>query len=139
MSPKRREKWGLGLVVLVYSVYYLLLREDPERGWPKWLELSLLGSSIFAVYGLGIFAFRHNGHPWMLQLWNLLHLLLIGFVFLARSYSRFVGPLPRMIWSIIGSTTEILVSPTLIVAMLLLCRLLVAGRVRDECQTAHHY
>lgn len=85
---------------------------DP-RQFIRWINILL-------IYIVGILVIRTMHPPWLLFTWNLIHIVLIGYLFLAAAYEQFIAPLPYGIRGSAAPIIEFLISPVFYMGMGLL-------------------
>ncbi|HMO32056.1 MAG TPA: hypothetical protein PKE07_03570 [Lacibacter sp.] len=113
---------GLLVLVLAYSLIRLFVYEPfvPLAPWVKTYRQELRWVNITLVYLVGIVVIRRLQVGWMLFLWNLVHLALIGYLVGAALYERFVAPMPYGIRGSAAPLIEFLISPVYYMALGLL-------------------
>jgi hypothetical protein len=73
--------------------------------------------NILLIYITGILVIRKMKPGWLLFTWNLVHIVLIAYLFLAVVYEQFVAPLPYGIRGSAAPIIEFLISPVFYMAM----------------------
>jgi hypothetical protein len=118
----RKEKkgyWaGLILILLIYCLFYLLFadRVDTIMIPRKWRHIIKFVTT-FTVYLIGSYHLGTQKKTWMLQLWHLIHLSLLGTIFCIGSYDWIFGMVSYPVKEIASSMQEFLISPMLYIAM----------------------
>lgn len=109
---------GLAGILLVYSLYYLLLRDTHIfYAVPRRLRHVYKFLSVVWVYGIGSSALEKMRALWMYGLWHAIHLILIAALLLIGGADWLSGSL-SFGWKHIGASIhELLISPVLYVAM----------------------
>lgn len=79
----------------------------------RWVNMSF-------VYVIGIFVIRKMTPAWLLFSWNIVHIVLMGYLMLAAAYEYFIAPMPYGIRGSAAPIIEFLISPVFYVAMGLL-------------------
>jgi hypothetical protein len=111
---------GLAGILFVYSLYYLLLRDNHEfYQVPRKFRHVYKFLSVVWVYGIGSWALEKMRALWMYELWHLIHLTLIGFLLGVGAFDWWTGGLSFGWKHIAASIHEILISPVLYTGMVL--------------------
>ena len=111
---------GLSGIVLVYSLYYLLLRDSGHfYAVPRKFRHVYKLLTVAWVYGIGSWSLERMKALWMYGLWHLVHLVLIGFLIVLGCIDWGIGGLPFGWKHIAASIHELLISPVLYVAMVI--------------------
>lgn len=122
MRPRlwhKRYLWiGLAGILLVYSLYYLLLRDNHLfYRIPRKFRHVYKFLTVVWVYGIGSWALEKMRALWMYGLWHAIHLILITALLMIGVADWLQGGLPFG-WKHIGASIhELLISPVLYVAM----------------------
>jgi hypothetical protein len=111
-----RNYWkGFIIIILAYSIVQLLFNDllsilplnfQVNRQFSRWL-------TIFFIYIVGTRVLKSTNEAWMLAIWHLIHLGLIGYLFLVASYEYTIAPVPYGIRSSVAPIIEFLISPVL--------------------------
>lgn len=115
------------LMVAVYSIFFLLVREPFVRYHlqiTRRLGHAILLGGIIVVYLIGVWGLRsvEPHERWLSTLWHLAHAVLIGLVAVLGLADIVSGGLPQR-WRMLAQTlSEALVSPVLYIVFLLLRR-----------------
>jgi hypothetical protein len=107
-------------IIVVYSVYYLFFEGYAHWNIPR--KMKHLGRvlSVIGVYGIGTLSLRNVADKWMMNLWHLIHTLLIVVLFLIGAYDWLVNMVSYPTKRFAASIHEFLISPVLFVGMWLL-------------------
>ena len=108
----------LPLYALLQLVYYL-----PESTLPGWMTVTGLSPVWFLlapVYLAGWWILGRTELRWLLPIWHIVHIALVGFALTALAYGRFIAPLPEGIAASVRPIVEFLISPILYLALGLL-------------------
>ena len=73
--------------------------------------------NIFFVYVIGIWVIRTMHVSWLLFIWNIVHVVMIGYLLLAAAYEYLIAPLPYGIRGSVAPIVEFLISPIIYMAM----------------------
>jgi hypothetical protein len=76
--------------------------------------------NITFVYVVGIMVIRTMHVNWLLFIWNIVHVVMIGYLLLAAAYEYLIAPLPYGIRGSVAPIVEFLISPIIYMAMGLL-------------------
>ena len=136
MTEKRKRRWaltlGLFVITVLYCVYYLGFVYGIFTRVPIRTRQILKFLFALAVYGAGWLALRRQVAEWMVKIWHLLYACGVGVLLLLGAYDWAIARLPASVRSVADAVQELLVSPLLFIAMLLLLRSLrVAGSEED--------
>lgn len=118
----RNKYFWLGLlgIVLVYSIYYLFLRDtDYFFNLPRKLRHVYKLASVVWVYAVGSWALHKFSPAWISQLWHFIHIVLLAFLITVGLIDWFVNGVPFLWKHLAASVHEILISPVLYVSMVL--------------------
>ena len=110
---------GFWIMVLAYTIVRLFFYE-PVVSMPAWVHQNrqlIRWMNVTFVYVVGIFVIRTMEERWLLYLWNLVHLLLIGYLFLASAYEYFIAPMPYGVRGSAAPIIEFLISPVFYIAL----------------------
>jgi len=114
-SSRRTFLIGFAGIVLVYSLYYLLVRDSQQfYHIPRKIRHVYKFLSVIYVYGIGMWALKkYSGAVWMIAVWHFVHLVLILFLLLIGFVDWFYIPLSFK-WKHLGASAhEFLISPVL--------------------------
>ena len=130
-KPKSQKFWllvSLSAMMLVYSIYFLLVREPfIQQHWPlnRKVRHVVQWVGILLVYAFGIVYFKKCPQQWQLQLWNILHWIFIPLLALLGLYDwATTNGLPIGLRLLAQSFGEALISPVFFVSIMLLQRLI---------------
>ena len=76
--------------------------------------------NITFVYVVGILVIRTMHVSWLMFIWNIVHVVMIGYLLLAAAYEYLIAPLPYGIRGSVAPIVEFLISPIIYMAMGLL-------------------
>jgi hypothetical protein len=131
MTEKRKRRWapalGLFVITVLYCVYYLGFVYGVFTRVPEKTRHVIKFLFVLAVYGAGWLALRRQVAEWMVKIWHLLYACGVGVMLLLGTYDWGIARLPASVRSIADAVQELLVSPLLFIAMLLLLRSLRAA------------
>ena len=116
MSLQDRTKWrfiaGLVAVALLYTLYMLYFDN------PRFLEASSRGvrhvirfSTILLTYGIGLLAFNRVYPAWLVQLWHIGYLGILGLLLLLGIYDFWTQNLSVPFRDFVIAVHEFLISP----------------------------
>ena len=112
--PKQYWK-GLAFVLLAYSVVQLISYQSffrlpaiilENKQLMRWMAIAL-------VYMVGCLVLKGTGVAWLQAIWNLIHLSLVGYLFLIGMYEYTIAPVPYGIRASVAPVVEFLISPLL--------------------------
>jgi hypothetical protein len=115
---------GLLILLPVYTLLQLLYYL-PEASLPRVigrLTLSPVWMVLPLAYAVGWLLLRRWDAPWVVAVWHLVHIALVGFAMSVLFYGRFIGPAPRGIADSIQPIVGFLISPILYLGLGLLHR-----------------
>jgi uncharacterized membrane protein YwzB len=111
-----RQYWkGLVFVLLAYTVVQLISYQSffrlpaiiqENRQLMRWMAIAV-------VYLVGCFVLKGTGVAWLLGIWHVIHLSLVGYLFLIGIYEYTVAPVPYGIRASVAPVVEFLISPLL--------------------------
>jgi hypothetical protein len=111
-----RQFWkGLVFILLAYTVVQLISYQSflrlptiiqENKQLMRWMAIAL-------VYSVGCLVLKANGVAWLLSIWHLIHLSLVGYLFLIGIYEYTIAPVPYGIRSSVAPVVEFLISPLL--------------------------
>ena len=126
MPGKKRNYIILGFIaiVLVYTLYYMLFVyvsyfNDIPR---KVRHVSRL-ISIIIVYGIGYYAFKKYDVKWLSSVWNFIYFVVVVMLLLVGIYDWTLGPASASIRNVAKTMHELLISPILYAALLIINRI----------------
>ncbi|MDO3644228.1 MAG: hypothetical protein ACTHMI_21785 [Mucilaginibacter sp.] len=126
MPGKKRNYIILGFIaiVLVYTLYYMLFVyvsyfNDIPR---KVRHISRL-ISIIIVYGIGYYAFKKYDVKWLSSVWNFIYFVVVVMLLLVGIYDWTLGPASASIRNVAKTMHELLISPILYAALLIINRI----------------
>lgn len=119
MRKRSTRFWiGLILIIVIYSLYNIYLVDvSYYQSIPRKLRHVGKLSVILMVYGTGTWALKDYFARWMLYLWHLLHLCIIGVLILIGLYDWSFGAISPALRNITGTLFEFLISPLIYLAM----------------------
>lgn len=114
---------GFLLIILVYSLYNIFLI-DSDFYWsiPRKMRHFNKLILILIVYGIGTYAMRKYTVYWMMQLWHLLHIIVIFSLVLIGVYDWYFHTVTLQLRNIANTFLEILISPMLYICIIILNR-----------------
>lgn len=107
------------ILLLVYTAVQLLYFNPPVK-LPVWvyrLKQPIRWTSITVVFVTGIFILRKVKESWMLFLWNLIHVVVIGYLLLLAAYEFLIAPVSYGLRASVEPIIEFLVSPIIYIGM----------------------
>jgi hypothetical protein len=115
---------GLLILLPVYTLLQLLYYL-PEASLPRFigrLTLSPVWIVLPLAYAVGWLLLRRWDAPWVVAVWHLVHIALVGFAMSVLFYGRFIGTVPRGIADSMQPIVGFLISPILYLGLGLLDR-----------------
>ena len=120
-SEKAKFAFGLILIILVYSCYYIFFSENENATFFSRKVRHLIQFSITVlVYLIGTFFLGKLEVNWMSYLWHLIHITGLGIITSIGCYDWFIAETALKVKLVAISIQEMLISPVLYVAMGLL-------------------
>ena len=110
---------GMLIMVLAYTLVQLLFYHPPVE-LPVWVQTYrqlIRWITITLVYVTGIFILRKGKEPWLLSLWNLVHIVVIAYLLLLAAYEYLIAPVPYGLRASVEPIVEFLVSPIIYIGM----------------------
>lgn len=110
---------GLIILLPVYTLLQLLYY-IPEASLPRFIGRLVLSPVWFVLplaYAVGWLLLRRWDAHWVVAVWHLVHIALVGFAMCVLLYGRFIGPVPRGIADSIQPIVGFLISPILYLAL----------------------
>ncbi len=120
LYKSERGKWigGLILIVLIYSLFYLLFADRYYTySIPRKVRHLIKFSTTIIVYLVGTFHLGQIKSKWMLQLWHFIHISLLLTITSIGIYDWTIGMVSYKTKEIAASMQEFLISPVLYFAM----------------------
>jgi hypothetical protein len=109
---------GFIVIVVVYSLYNLYLADVTYyRSISIKLRHVLKFLLILVIYGTGTFALKRYTPLWMMQLWHLIHIVIIVLLLMIGVYDWGVGKIPISFRNIADTLFEFLISPLIYIAV----------------------
>jgi hypothetical protein len=110
---------GMLLMVLVYTLVQLLFYHPPFAlpAWVQTYRQVFRWVTITIVYVTGIYVLKNSSEAWLLYLWNLVHLVVIGYLLLLAAYEYLIAPVPYGLRASVEPIVEFLVSPIIYIGM----------------------
>jgi hypothetical protein len=117
-TGKQRYLFGLIIIILIYSMFYLFFadRADTILIPRKWRHIIKFVTT-FIVYLVGTYHLGKRKNNWMLYLWHLIHVSLLGTITSIGAYDWIFGMVSYQVKEIAASMQEFLISPMLYIAM----------------------
>jgi hypothetical protein len=112
--PKKYWK-GLVFVLLAYTVVQLISYQSFFR-LPAFIQQNkqlMRWMAIAIVYLVGCLVLKGTGVVWLLGLWHMIHLSLVGYLFFIGIYEYTIAPVPYGIRASVAPVVEFLISPLL--------------------------
>jgi hypothetical protein len=100
----------------------------PAPLWLKEQRQLVRWGNIMFIYIIGILLIRKMDEAWMLWAWNVVHLLLLGYLLIAAFYEFLIAPLPYGLRASIAPIIEFLISPAYYVGLGLLYAFVKKGK-----------
>jgi len=120
LYKSERGKWigGLILILLIYSLFYLLFADRYYTySIPRKIRHLIKFSTTITVYLVGTFHLGQIKSKWMLQLWHFIHVSLLLTITSIGIYDWTIGMVSYKTKEIAASMQEFLISPVLYFAM----------------------
>lgn len=120
LYKSERGKWigGLILILLIYSLFYLLFADRYYTySIPRKVRHLIKFSTTITVYLVGTFHLGQIKSKWMLQLWHFIHISLLLTITSIGIYDWTIGMVSYKTKEIAASMQEFLISPVLYFAM----------------------
>lgn len=115
---KKRYILGLLAILVVYSIFNLLVGDSPDAyGIPRKLRHVLKFLTVGLVYAIGSLALKRTYDGWMLQLWHLVHIVLLFLLLVIGGWDWLIQPVSYTFKRLANSIQEFLISPVLYLAM----------------------
>lgn len=115
-----RNYWiGLIIMILAYTIVQLSFNTHiiPVPGWLLKHRQFFRWLNILFVYGIGILVIQKMSPGWLLFSWNLVHVVLMGYLAVAAAYEYFIAPMPYGVRGSAAPIIEFLISPVFYVIM----------------------
>ena len=114
---------GFIAITLVYSLYNIFLIDSSfywsiPRKFRHFNKLIL----ILIVYGIGTYALKKYTVGWMMQIWHLVHIIVIFSLVLIGMYDWYFHTVSLQLRNIANTFLEILISPMLYICIIILNR-----------------
>ena len=127
-SDKVRFIFGLIIIVLIYSLYYLYFVEHKNTLLiSRKIKHFITFSSTITVYFVGTFHLGKLKDTWMSTLWHIIHISGLFIIISLGLFDWFIGEISLNLRQFALSIQEILISPVLYFAMGLLNKSLKKG------------
>ena len=106
---------GFIVILLAYSVVQLMFNDllsilplnyQINRQFTRWL-------TIFFIYIVGSKVLKSTNESWMLAIWHIIHLGLIGYLLFVALYEYAIAPVSYGIRASVAPIIEFLISPVL--------------------------
>lgn len=111
-----RQYWkGLVFVLLAYTGVQLISYQSffrlpviiqENRQLMRWIAIAV-------VYLVGWMVLKGTGVAWLLGIWHVIHLSLVGYLFFVGLYEYAIAPVPYGIRASVAPVVEFLISPLL--------------------------
>ena len=121
--PKPASKYsyflvGLFIIIVIYSLYNIFLVDVTYyTEIPRKVRHVFKFTAILLVYGIGTYFLRKNSVSWMMQIWHVIHIVVIFFLLVIGLLDWSYGITNQQIRNIASTFLEILISPVLYVGM----------------------
>ncbi len=117
-SNQQRYFIGLSIIVLIYCLFYIFFadRADTILIPRKWRHVIKFSTTLI-VYLVGTSHLREQQNFWMLYLWHIVHISLLGTITCIGLYDWIFGMVSYQVKEIAASMQEFLISPMLYIAM----------------------
>jgi hypothetical protein len=107
-------------IIIVYSIYYLFFEGYYYWGVPRKLKHVGRVLSVLGVYGIGTLSLRKVADQWMMNLWHLVHTVLIAVLLLIGLYDWTIQMVSFPTKKFAASLHEFLISPIFFIGMWIL-------------------
>lgn len=132
-SSKTRFISGLILIVIIYSLYYILYKEDEARyALSKEFKHIVKFIPTILVYLVGTYHLGKLQDKWMAKIWHLIHITGLFVITMIGFFDWFTDLVGLTLKQLANSIQELLISPALYVAMGLLNRSLNANNSEQK-------
>ena len=121
--PKRN--WGIiqgGITIAVlYSLYYIFLI-DSTFYWalPRGVRHANKIFLVVIVYVIGTYALKNYVYNWLMFIWHIIHVVVIGLLIIIGVYDLFFKTVSTELKNLSQTFLEILISPLFFVAVAIL-------------------
>jgi len=114
---------GFLAITLIYSLYNIFLI-DSAFYWSIPRKIRHLNKLvlILVVYAIGTYALKKYTVHWMMQIWHLIHIVVILSLILIGVYDWYFQTVTLYLRNIANTLLEILISPMLYISIILLNR-----------------
>jgi hypothetical protein len=121
---------GFIVIIIAYTIVqlffndiiaYLPLPFKINRQFARWL-------TIFFIYVTGTRVLKSTKEAWMLAIWHIIHLGLIGFLMFIAFYEYFIAPVTYGIRASVAPIIEFLISPVLYMSAGLIYKAILKNR-----------
>ena len=120
-SDKVRFISGLIIILIIYTLHYIYLAENPDiASVPKYIVHLLRFAVTLAVYFVGTFHLGKLKDTWMSTVWHMVHITGLCIIAALGGFNWLIADIGIGLKDFTNSTQEILISPVLYVAMGLL-------------------
>ena len=114
-------KYWVGLVVMLIAYTVIQFSYNfPIIHVPNWLRSNrqlFRWVNISFVYLVGIVVIRRMEPFWLLFVWNVIHIVLMGYLAIAAAYEYFIAPMPYGVRGSAAPIIEFLISPVFYVVI----------------------
>lgn len=110
--------WGLITILLIYSAFYLIQADNNVLTHRIPYKAKVAGKVlvVLLVYFSGSFFLKNLPQKWLLNIWHIIHIVLITILFSLWTWHYLIQPLPLQIRRFGFSIHEFLISPLLYLA-----------------------
>jgi len=121
---------GFIVIVIAYTIVQLLFNDlisylhipfKINRQFVRWL-------TIFFIYVIGTMVLKSTREAWMLALWHIIHLGLIGFLMFIALFEYLISPVSYGIRASVAPIIEFLISPVLYMSAGLIYKAILKNR-----------
>ncbi|MGN6178746.1 MAG: hypothetical protein ACTHNW_06175 [Mucilaginibacter sp.] len=109
---------GFIVIVVIYSLYNLYLVDvGYYQDIPRKVRHMGKFAAILTIYATGTFALRRYTAEWMMFIWHLVHIVIIGLLLLIGIYDWTFGEISAQMRNVANTLFEFLISPLIYIGV----------------------